>query len=296
MGKLAGITILLAFALLTSISINNEEDFIETVEEPTTEIILVGDIMLGRTVMTTALNTKGDAKYPFLFVADRLRAADVVFANLENPIIENCPDHYDGFIFCADPRMIEGLQYAGIDIVSLANNHTLNYGSDGLTQTKEYLTNANIDYVEEGRLVIKEINGIKFGFLGFEFLTHEPNEAHYQLIAEIDPKVDVLIVGIHWGAEYQSVSSEKQQQWARELVKAGADVISGHHPHWIQQHETINGKPVYYSLGNFVFDQMWSEETKSGHAVKLIYSGKALIKEEQMKVYMKNWSQPIWIN
>ena len=103
-----------------------------------TSLISTGDIMLGRSVMTKSLKDN-DPNYPFLYVSDVLRNADIVFSNLENPIVDNCPYVNSGFKFCADPKMIEGLKYAGVDIVSLANNHILNYGKEGLSQTKKYL-------------------------------------------------------------------------------------------------------------------------------------------------------------
>ena len=109
--------------------------------------------MLGRTVMTTSLD-KNDPIYPFRNVYGRLEEADVVFVNLENPIIANCPRKLTGLVFCADPRMLAGLIFSGIDIVSLANNHTRNYGEKGLTETKKYLTDNGIDYTESSLEII----------------------------------------------------------------------------------------------------------------------------------------------
>jgi poly-gamma-glutamate synthesis protein (capsule biosynthesis protein) len=260
-----------------------------------TEIVLTGDIMLGRSVNIESLDKQNDPRYPFLKVADVLQSADLVFGNLETPIIDNCPRIEHGFTFCADPRMIEGLTYAGVDIVSLANNHTTNFGSDGLAQTKNLLSQNGLNYVGTGDLVIKEIKGVKYGFLGFDFTVNTPIQKNWDLVSNSNPLVDILIVGVHWGEEYKDTANANQQVWAKNLVDLGADVVVGHHPHWVQNSEEIEGKPVYYSLGNFVFDQMWSEETKKGLLVKLTFENGELIKEELLPTYIKEWGQPEFV-
>jgi poly-gamma-glutamate synthesis protein (capsule biosynthesis protein) len=142
---------------------------------------------------------------------------------------------------------------------------------------------------------VKENKGVKYGFLGFDFISKTPKESDYELIAKSVDEVDVLIVGVHWGVEYKSEPVEIQKQWARELVEAGADIIVGHGSHWVQEVEYINGKPIYYSLGNFVFDQMWSEETRKGLIMKLTFRNGNLIKEEELPTYMSSWAQPEFI-
>ncbi len=259
-----------------------------------TTIILTGDVMLGRTVMTKSLDLNNPS-YPFEKVSNELSEADFVFVNLENPIVLNCPRSSEGLMFCADPAMTEGLIAAGIDIVNLANNHTKNYGENGLPETIEILDNNKILTTGLGELVIKEIRGTKYGFLGFDFISKTPKENDYELVVESSSVVDVLIVSVHWGAEYRSEPAEIQRQWAKQLVESGADVVVGHGPHWVQGVEYINEKPVYYSLGNFIFDQMWSEETKTGLVMKLTFRDGELIKEEKLPTYMSSWAQPEFI-
>ncbi len=254
-------------------------------------ILLIGDVMLGRTVMTHSLDKVGDPRYPFFKVAETLRKADLVFINLENPVIQNCPRHSEGFKFCADPKMVEGLTYAGVDVVNLANNHSRNYGQDGLNQTVDYLNKAGMQVTGLNALAIRQFNNVKFGFLGFDFVTNQAKNSDYELVKSSDSKVDVLIVGVHWGSEYQPKANPSQKSWARKLVENGADVVIGHHPHWVQELEY----PIYYSLGNFVFDQMWSEETRKGLAVRLTFEGKKLIKEDLLPCYMSSWAQPEFI-
>jgi len=260
-----------------------------------TSLIFTGDVMLGRSVMSKSLKVK-NPNYPFMNVADVLRVADIVFSNLESPIVDSCPYVDSGFKFCASPKMIEGLKYAGVDIVNLANNHILNYGKEGFDQTKKYLDLNGIKWVGDGNLVTLEKNNTKFGFLGFNFLDNKLQQKDLDLVRSSKGKVDILIVGVHWGEEYTSKANQNQKLVAGKLSEAGADYIVGHHPHWVQEIEKEGNTEVYYSLGNFIFDQMWSEETKKGLSVNLIFKGKKLEKENLLKLYMEKFAQPKWVN
>jgi len=264
---------------------------IYTEEVRKTEIILAGDVMLGRSVMIAALE-EGNYLYPFANVLETLRNADIVFFNLESPIVNDCPVDDSGYKFCTTPEIAKGLSSAGVDIVTLANNHSGNYGEDGLDQTVIFLHDNGIDACGLGDLEIIEKNGLKFGFLGFDYTLGTPKEGDFDLTKTSSGVVDILIVGIHWGVEYTGVPTEKQRSLAKKFIDSGASVISGHHPHWVQEIEYLDGKPVYYSLGNFVFDQMWSEETKKGLIVKLTFEGKKIINEERLPIYTYLVGQP----
>jgi len=300
------IVTVLFFAILVFIPINpNPESdgqersiaerviFSEPEESGEVVVVLGGDVMLGRTVMTTSLD-KDNPKYPFLKIGDTLYDADISFVNLEAPIVDKCQRHYEGLIFCADPRMVAGLVYGGIDFVSIENNHILNYGAEGLGQTKAFLSQRKIGYVDKGNLSVKETKGTKFGFTAFDKVTNTEDftEEELKFIEDSASAVDVLLVSVHWGQEYIEQPSQKQRDLARQLVNAGADVIVGHHPHWVQTVENMDGVPVYYSLGNLVFDQMWSEKTKEGLLVRLTFENGKITSEEFLKTYMENWAQP----
>lgn len=264
-------------------------------KEVTTEIILGGDIMLGRTVMSTSLS-KNDPTYPFQKIASFLQTADLVFVNLENPFVTNCPPHSEGLIFCADPKMVESLTFANVGAVTLANNHTRNYGQAGLDETISLLASKDI-LATNSNLATTNINGLTFGLLGFNFLDIKPAESDYSLIQVSSKKVDVLIISIHWGNEYQAHPSQNQKEIAQRVITSGADILVGHHPHWVEDIEYIDNKPVYYSLGNFVFDQMWSESTRKGLLVRLTFNQKGvIINEEKFPIYMQNWAQPELVN
>lgn len=270
-----------------------------TSENETVTLLFGGDVMLGRTVTIHSLDTKKDPIYPFTFIKDTLLAADISLVNLETPILTSCPRRPTGMIFCAPTEMLRGLTESGIDIVTLANNHTKNYGEAGLTQTKQLLEEEGIKVTGVGTLTEIEKAQTRFGFIGFDkdqqsnpVLTSEEKK----LVTDANAMVDILVVSLHWGVEYNAHPTQGQRRLARELVALGADVIVGHHPHWVQDHETISGVPVYYSLGNLVFDQMWSEETKKGLVVKLTFENKKQINEELLPVYMKNHAQPQFVS
>ncbi len=272
-----------------------EPKFLKRVEpNPEVTLLLTGDVMLGRSVMQRYLEV-GDFTYPFIKVADRLKKADLVFVNLENPVTLNCPPHVGGFKFCSPPDSVEGLLFAGIDVVTLANNHSENFGQDGLNETVEILNGKGISSTGLGQLVTLERKGLIFGFLGFnkaEVLQPKLETSEMELIKNSDEKVDILVIAMHWGVEYQDNALPGIKILAQELIKAGADVVVGHHPHWVQDYEYIDGKPVYYSLGNFVFDQMWSEETKKGLVVELLYKDGELTSTNLHPTYMSEVGQP----
>jgi poly-gamma-glutamate capsule biosynthesis protein CapA/YwtB (metallophosphatase superfamily) len=260
-----------------------------------TKIVFVGDIMLGRSVMAESLKTN-DFSYAFKNVNGYLQSADLVFGNLESPFAVKCPTVNSGMTFCADTRLVEGLTKSDINVVTLANNHMNNYGNEGVVTTKKVLTDNGIGYTGDGNLVTKEVNGTTFGFLGLNLMYGAPTKLDEKILSDSDKLVDVLIVGVHWGEEYQSKANKRQRDYAKKLVELGADVVIGHHPHWVQDSEVINGKPVYYSLGNFVFDQMWSEETKKGLVVELTFDGSNLVNQKELPIYIKKIGQPEFVS
>ena len=263
-----------------------------TPEPDTVKILIAGDVLLGRTVTIESLDKNNDPTFPFLFVKEIMADSDLSFMNLESPIVTQCPRIYEGYKFCAPPEMLEGLVVSGVDVVTLANNHTYNFGKEGFNETISYLNSKGVDSVGYGNFIEQKVGDTTFGFLGFDFLTNTPTQADYDLVSESDKKVDVLIVGVHWGVEYVDTPNDYQVAIAKNLVDSGADLIAGHHPHWIQSIDEIEGVPVYYSLGNFVFDQMWSEETKKGLVIILEYDGDEIVGEEKIYTYTEKRGQP----
>lgn len=245
-------------------------------------LIFTGDVIPARSVNSVMVR-QNNFKYPFEKTADFLKNADLTIINLESPLIDNCPTTDTGMSFCGDKRFVEGLTLAGVDIVGLANNHIYNRGQDGLTQTEELLKQNNIDMVGTGQILYKEIKGIKFSFLAYNGVT--PFD---QAIMSIDKnrikndlentkkESDFCVVLFHWGKEYVVNPSTDGQvapfdpiEIGRFTIDSGADLVVGNHPHVVQGYEIYKGKPIFYALGNFIFDQMWSEETKLGYVLKV---------------------------
>jgi len=277
----------------------------EPVEEPTEvglqqiggesiSLVLVGDIMLDRGVdYMTEKYGDGDFKFPFLKIADYLNEADIVFGNLEGPISDKGAKVGSIYSFRAEPKAIEGLTYSGFNILSLANNHAFDYGREALEDTVLRLKEAGIGAVGLGLPLIQEIKGAKIGFLSYTNTglaswgiswTDENNlEKIKKEIEETKRTVDILIVSLHAGEEYQPEPGKFQVDFAEMAIDAGADVAVGHHPHVVQKREKRNDGFIFYSLGNFVFDQGFSEETMRGEIVKILIENdkiKEVIPEE----------------
>lgn len=252
----------------------------------------VGDIMLGRSV-NAKMRSLNNFTYPFQKTSNILKSADITFGNLESPFWSDCPTTNTGMIFCADPKVVEGFVYAGFDIVGLANNHILNYGKDGLEYTKQILESSNILYspLSFSKVTTKQSGGLSFGFLAYD-LTNGISHSLLSQISLISPTVDILIVSLHWGNEYEKKPQSWQTELAHQIIDSGAKVIIGHHPHVTQPTEEYNGGLIFYSLGNFVFDQPWSEETKKGNIAKIIFEGKNIKSFEEIPVYIIDSSQP----
>ena len=281
---------------------------------PAITLTAVGDIMLSRMV-AQRIKTYHDYKYPFLKTAGLTRDADIAFGNLECPITQGRTIGSTEMIFRADPESIKGLKYAGFDVLSLANNHSFNFGVQGLKDTFQYLDESGIVYSGAGRdkreaytPKIVEVKGIKIAFLAYAADAFSPLYSQAKdsragiafmkipemkkAVAAAKSKADLIIVSMHSGTEYASQPNGKQVAFARAAIDAGADLIIGHHPHTVQKMEKYKGKYIFYSLGNFVFDQMWSRETKEGLAVKLTLSKDGVREIELIPVLIENYSQP----
>ncbi len=219
-----------------------------------------------------------DPAYPFAVIAPVLKKGDLVFANLECPISKRGKAEQKLFAFCAAPFTVEALTAAGINMVSLANNHTRDYGIDALEDTLELLEKHGIDYAGAGwneerarEGAIFGINGIKTAVLAYSGIfkhgypdwragPEKPGTLFYpekkQFIADIEKarqRADVVIVSLHWGNENTYRVNQEQRETGRLAIESGADLVLGHHSHTPQGIEIYKGKPIVYSLGNFLF-------------------------------------------
>lgn len=261
----------------------------------TISLIAVGDVMLGRGVAGVA--------DPLGKASPWLQDADLVLGNLESAIvgddIEPPPMPETGpmpFILNTPSSAPDALREAGFDVLSLANNHTLDYGSAGLAETANRLEQAGLLTVGAGenidaayRPLVVDVKGVRLAFLAFNLIggyqDAEPGgwanaawdeELAGQAIAQAQKQADAVIVSIHWGDEYLIHPTAIQRRVAQIVLDAGVDLVIGHHPHVIQGTEVSGNSFVAYSLGNFVFDQEDLPETRRGLALRAVFDAHGL--------------------
>jgi poly-gamma-glutamate synthesis protein (capsule biosynthesis protein) len=273
-------------------------------------LIAVGDVMLSRGV-AQKIKQHNDSDYPFLKTKDYLKSGDLVFGNLETPITAGREIESGEMIFRADSDVAPALKNAGFNVLSLANNHILNFGKKGLEDTLNYLRRAGIKYAGAGeneatanQPVYLEIKEIKFAFLAYNYADVGPKLASEPTLAFMNPakmaltvkeakqNADFVIVSMHAGVEYSAMPNSFQKNFARAAIDAGAEMVIGHHPHVVETMEKYKGKYIFYSLGNFVFDQMWSKETRQGLTLKAVFNKTGLTKIEFFPVLIQDYSQP----
>lgn len=268
---------------------------------PSATIGLVGDLGLGRYI-TTIARSKNDFSWSFSGVSQILQQNDFNLANLESPIIENCPEGKTGtFTFCGDTRFLPQLKQNKF-IFTLANNHIFNYGQNGFVQTKNFLSLEQIGYYfshdSSSEFYQTEVNDVSFGFLGFDLVSN-PQFDHQKiinLISKYNSQVDWLIVSIHWGNEYLPQAESWRINLAHQMIDAGADIIHGHHPHVLQASEIYQNRPIFYSLGNFIFDQNWSEATSTSEIVVLKINKNQITIQKTIPLKIKYNSRPEVVN
>jgi len=277
-------------------------------------LVAVGDISFSRSV-ERVVKAEKDFNYPFLKVKEFLNSGDIVFANLETPITPGREIRSGEMIFRSNPETALALRQAGFNILSLANNHTMNFGEKGLADTFNYLSQQGIEYVGAGwdeaqaySAKILQVKGFKFAFLAYSDGSFTPASYGAKVgrfgialldekklvdsVRDVREKADFVIVSMHAGQEYTLEPNSLQINFAHKAVDAGADIVIGHHPHVVQRAEKYKGKYIFYSLGNFVFDQMWSDETRKGLAIKVEFNKSGIGKIFLFPIRIENFSQP----
>lgn len=253
------------------------DERVEPPKEETVTLLFVGDMMFDRYV-----RTRLDA-HNMAFLLGEMRgpveAADLAAGNLEGPITSERSVSQGSAVGSAEntrftfaPPVASMLAAYGFDVVSIGNNHIRDFGTSGVESTKRFLEAAGIAYVGDptGATVeplVKDVRGVRIAFVSYnEFV---PNDAQRAVAAVREGRrvADVVVVQAHWGEEYTSVPPIGVRAVAAELAEAGADMIIGTHSHVIGQSETLGKTRVYYSLGNFIFDQYFSPEVQCGLAV-----------------------------
>ncbi|MCP6726763.1 MAG: CapA family protein [Patescibacteria group bacterium] len=285
------------------------------VVEEQTVLLFVGDIMLDRGV-EFYIQQHDDWRWPFLNVKDIFQKADLVFGNLESVISDKGEKVGSMYSFRADPKTMEGLVFSGIDVVSVANNHSIDYGPEAFVDSLERLKEAGIDYVGGGvtrneaeTVVVKVIKGTTIGIIAYSTkgsplwqagenspgISWMDSTRLSQLKKDIEvakENVDILVVSFHFGEEYQKEPSMTQQILSKAAIDAGADFIIGHHSHVVQPVEQYKDSWIAYGLGNFIFDQNFSPDTMEGLVLKVEVEKQGIVNVIPLRVNISKESQP----
>ena len=269
---------------------------------------VVGDIMLGRRV-GTSLQRQGDLAASFRPFAKDLAASDITVGNLESTLSRNGSPTQGGDSFAADPETLSGLEAAGFDVLSLGNNHLGDYGQRAIAETVDRLLDEgfaitgggkDLDQARRPAVVVRE--GVRIGFIATDSIGETPaatddragtnridapprtgpldEQALDRVSADIralDARTDIVIVIPHWGTQYTHTPEKSQRQMARAFTEAGADLVVGGHPHWVQGWEPMGGATVIHSLGNFVFDMDFMRKTNEGIFVEVVSWGDRIV-------------------
>jgi poly-gamma-glutamate capsule biosynthesis protein CapA/YwtB (metallophosphatase superfamily) len=277
-------------------------------DEATAELIAVGDVMLARGVAEAGKSGRD----PFSATAAWLRSADLALGNLECAVAAEGTPRPGPYRLHAPVSAAAALRDAGFDVVSLANNHALDLGPEGLAEAVSRLNQAGVATVGAGRnqetarmASVVDAGGLRIAFLAFnavpdpqDYLSDSSDwtvadwnrESLLETIAamktgpEQTRAVDAIVVSAHWGFEYELRPDPSQRRWAEELLEAGADLVLGHHPHVVQGTEMLNGGFVAYSLGNFLFDQEQGE-TRQGLALRAFFDAQGLRAVQALPVW-----------
>lgn len=269
-------------------------------------LLFVGDVMLSRHI--GVLIERNDAHFPFELVKEEITRADIAFANFENPVSEGGINQGSRFSFRASPEVISGLTYAGFDIVSLANNHILDYGGEALIDSVSLLKNAGIEIAGAGETsdaayepAILEAKGMKIAYFAYSEFSGSGNTVAstkstriFDDISEANEIADFVVVSVHWGDEYETKQNDAQIILGRKLIDSGADLVIGHHPHVTQEVEEYKGGLIAYSLGNFVFDQNFSEDTRSGMVLEVAIQDGSIVGFVERQVRFNQNFQPFF--
>ena len=262
-------------------------------EARTARILFAGDMMFDRTIRAKAEEHSYD--YLFSCISDYVSSFDTVVANLEGPITDydsesrgTRPGEAGNTTFTFSPIVADTLFKNNIRMVNAGNNHSVDFGRLGATSTRMYLLKAGVNHFGSpgGSIVATTtIQGFRVAFVNFnQFLGLNDPSKTVRAIVSVRPSTDFIFVYTHWGDEY-APATEYEQTLSRDFIDAGADMVIGSHPHVIQEHVMYKGKHIFYSLGNFIFDQYFSEEVKTGAAVEVSLSKDGIeVKERRFEL------------
>lgn len=272
----------------------------EDKKDPQLKILFVGDIMMDRSIRIKA--EKFGYNFYYECVAPTFSNYDFVIANLESTVT-NYPsvsvgkpqEDYNHFRFTIDPKALIAIKNSGINVVGVDNNHIFDFGREGIEMTRKNVADAGLNYfgdpIDENYSNLRlEKNGIVFNIVSFNEFFGSNNKT-LQNIEKVKNQQEPIIIFSHWGDEYVQVP-DRVKKWAYEFIDAGADSVIGMHPHIVQETETYKNKFIAYSLGNFVFDQYFSEEVKKGGAVEIILNKEGIVSARFLPIELDKDKRP----
>ncbi len=255
-------------------------------------VVVTGTSVMGARGLYQKILETEDPIYPIRDIASVLQQADIAHISNEAAFAEDCVQYQGTLSFCGTNESFEAFTYAGVDVVGLTGNHILDAGIDYFLETLDMYTDSGIKYFGGGRDLadastpaVFELNGMQIAFLGYNaippatyFATEdspgslEMNKSRMiQDISDAAEKYDYVFVDMQWGPEYQHTPIAYQVEYGHAAVDAGADFVTGVHPHWVQPVEYYGDGLIFYSLGNLLFDQMWSQKTREGVMIRHIF-------------------------
>jgi len=298
---------------------------------------VVGDIVPGRNV-NNKMVAFGDYTHPFRKVAAELNSYDLSIANLEGNLSNNIapPEDAHTFSFVSSPQMVDGFKLAGIDAVTLANNHSMwnseGWGAQGLLDTIDALKGGGVPHFGAGNDLaearapwVAEAGGKRIAFIGIDGVTANEEARDFgatvymselgnsgyagatddtpgtnpyisdQFLADIEAlagEYDIVIPYFHFGIEYFAVPPAWARTGAKAAIDAGATMVVTNHPHIIQGMQVYNGKPIVYSVGNFIFDQMFSVEVREGNILEIVLRDDKVVGVRVRGVEIEDFNQP----
>lgn len=272
---------------------------VQSIPESRKRVVLLfgGDVQLDRYIRSVALKRGWD----FLLsnsLRQELQTADLAIVNLEGPItdassvsLSSKEGTRENYLFTFPPEGASFLRDEGLRLVNIGNNHILNFEERGVKQTKEYLTQAGVQFfgsplAGDDRVLIQDFGDTKVAFINYNEFIFQGKEKTFADIASVRDKADFVVLYTHWGKEYVP-ALDSVKTMAHEFVDAGVDLIIGSHPHVVQAKEEYHGKMIYYSLGNFIFDQYFSSETMNGLLVRVVLDPEtSLIQSEGIPIQL----------
>lgn len=276
----------------------------EEIEKEPVKLLFIGDIMLDRTIR------KDGERYGYSNLFSCLEATfsqyNSVIGNLEGTVTNFESVSRDAgyeepasFRFTFDAAAVAALKAIGLDTVSIANNHIKDFGEEGVIQTVKNLGALEVDFFgnplsKQERWLIKDVNGVRVAYIPYNEFFGTKEETFADLQSTIQSS-DIQIIFAHWGDEYVPVR-EDIRELAYDFIESGADLIIGAHPHVIQEKEVYQGATIYYSLGNFIFDQYFQEDVTEGLAVGVEIFNNKIISFTEHKIKSKRHEGSCFVN